>query len=118
MLSIELASNQEQNGSPEEVHASFVEVRVNDLIRDFIRIELVKSTISYTGKRYDRASSGLISDNGLDRTNINPFYCKARIQSLTQHQGTVGTLLNRNKVEENLVIIQLFSNWSIQWLEI
>nr|AHA12745.1 RNA polymerase beta' subunit [Canna indica]AYP31850.1 RNA polymerase beta' subunit [Canna indica]AYP31999.1 RNA polymerase beta' subunit [Canna jaegeriana]UGY85549.1 RNA polymerase beta'' subunit [Canna indica] len=97
--------HQEQNGSPEEVHASFVEVRVNDLIRDFIRIELVKSTISYTGKRYDRASSGLISDNGLDRTNINPFYCKARIQSLTQHQGTVGTLLNRNKECQSLRIL-------------
>ncbi|OAY68446.1 DNA-directed RNA polymerase subunit beta, partial [Ananas comosus] len=43
--------DQEQNGFIEEVHASFVEVRANDLIRDFIRIELVKSTISYTGKR-------------------------------------------------------------------
>ncbi|OAY80276.1 DNA-directed RNA polymerase subunit beta, partial [Ananas comosus] len=42
--------DQEQNGFIEEVHASFVEVRANDLIRDFIRIELVKSTISYTGK--------------------------------------------------------------------
>nr|YP_010220090.1 RNA polymerase beta'' subunit [Musa ruiliensis]YP_010221340.1 RNA polymerase beta'' subunit [Musa chunii]UCC35209.1 RNA polymerase beta'' subunit [Musa ruiliensis]UCC37265.1 RNA polymerase beta'' subunit [Musa chunii] len=97
--------DQEQKGSPEEVHASFVEVRTNDLIRDFIRIELVKSTISYTGKRYDRASSGLISDNGLDRTNINPFFYKARIQSLTQHQGTIGTLLNRNKECQSLIIL-------------
>ena len=38
--------DQEKNGSIEEVHASFVEVRANDLIRDFIRIELVKSIIS------------------------------------------------------------------------
>nr|YP_009247737.1 RNA polymerase beta' subunit [Pritchardia thurstonii]YP_010533140.1 RNA polymerase beta'' subunit [Pritchardia pacifica]AMW65703.1 RNA polymerase beta' subunit [Pritchardia thurstonii]UXX44052.1 RNA polymerase beta'' subunit [Pritchardia pacifica]WGM68660.1 RNA polymerase beta'' subunit [Pritchardia pacifica] len=99
--------DQEKNGSIEEVHASFVEVRTNDLIRDFIRIELVKSTISYTGKRYDRASSVLISDNGLDRTNINPFYSKAKIQSLTQHQGTIGigTLLNRNKECQSLIIL-------------
>nr|YP_010877021.1 RNA polymerase beta'' subunit [Hechtia confusa]WHE18817.1 RNA polymerase beta'' subunit [Hechtia confusa] len=97
--------DQEKNGSIEEVHASFVEVRANDIIRDFIRIELVKSTISYTGKRYDRASSGLIPDNGLDRTNINPFYSKAKIQSLSQHQGTIGTLLNRNKECQSLIIL-------------
>nr|YP_009721101.1 RNA polymerase subunit beta'' [Puya mirabilis]QGN04199.1 RNA polymerase subunit beta'' [Puya mirabilis]WHE20175.1 RNA polymerase beta'' subunit [Puya mirabilis] len=97
--------DQEQNGSIEEVHASFVEVRANDLIRDFIRIELVKSTISYTGKRYDRASSGLIPNNGLDRTNINPFYSRAKIQSLSQHQGTIGTLLNRNKECQSLIIL-------------
>nr|YP_010905839.1 RNA polymerase beta'' subunit [Tillandsia bochilensis]WIL81852.1 RNA polymerase beta'' subunit [Tillandsia bochilensis] len=97
--------DQEQNGSIEEVHASFVEVRANDLIRDFIRIELVKSTISYTGKRYDRASSGLIPDNGLDCTNINPFYSKAKIQSLSQHQGTIGMLLNRNKECQSLLIL-------------
>ena len=97
--------DQEQNGFIEEVHASFVEVRANDLIRDFIRIELVKSTISYTGKRYDRASSGSIPDNGLDRTNINPFYSKAKIQSLSQHQGTIGTLLNRNKECQSLIIL-------------
>nr|YP_009249024.1 RNA polymerase beta' subunit [Baxteria australis]AMW67076.1 RNA polymerase beta' subunit [Baxteria australis] len=97
--------DQEQNGSIEEVHASLVEVRVNDLIRDFIRIELVNSTISYTVKRYDRASSGLIPDNGLDRTNINPFYSKAKIQSLIQHQGTIGTLLNRNKECQSLIIL-------------
>nr|UXC96181.1 RNA polymerase beta'' subunit [Parahellenia malipoensis] len=97
--------DQEQNGSTEEVHASFIEVKANDLIRDFIRIELVKSTISYTGKRYDRASSGLISESGLDRININPFYCKARIQPLTQHQGTIGTLLNRNKECQSLIIL-------------
>ena len=35
-------------------------LRANDLIHDFIRIELVKSIISYTGKRSDTTSSGLI----------------------------------------------------------
>nr|QVV24561.1 RNA polymerase beta'' subunit [Disporum cantoniense] len=89
----------EQNGSMEEVHASFVEIRASDLIRYFIRIELAKSTISSSGKRYDTAGSGLISEKELDRTNINPFHSKAKIQLLTQYQGTikVGTLLNRNK---------------------
>nr|YP_010617894.1 RNA polymerase beta'' subunit [Theropogon pallidus]WAW82492.1 RNA polymerase beta'' subunit [Theropogon pallidus] len=101
--------DQEKNGSMEEVYASFVEVRVNDLIRDFIRIELVKSTISYTGKRYDTAGSGLIPDNGLDRTNINPFYSKVKIPLVTQHQGTIGTLLNRNKEGQSLRILSSFN---------
>nr|YP_010313045.1 RNA polymerase beta'' subunit [Bellevalia paradoxa]ULM63347.1 RNA polymerase beta'' subunit [Bellevalia paradoxa] len=97
--------DQEKNGSIEEVRASFVEVRANDLIFDFIRMELVKFTISYTGKRYDTAGSGLIPDNGLDRTNINPFYSKAKISLVTQHQGTIGTLLNRNKEYRSLIIL-------------
>nr|YP_010725203.1 RNA polymerase beta'' subunit [Zephyra violiflora]WDW32416.1 RNA polymerase beta'' subunit [Zephyra violiflora] len=101
--------DQEKKGSIEEVHTSFVEVRANDLIRDFLRIELVKSTISYTGKRYDMAGSGLIPDNGLDRTNINPFYSKAKIQPFTQHQGTVGTLLNRNKECQSFIILSSFN---------
>nr|YP_010178653.1 RNA polymerase beta'' subunit [Paphiopedilum kolopakingii]YP_010604178.1 RNA polymerase beta'' subunit [Paphiopedilum stonei]QUV74766.1 RNA polymerase beta'' subunit [Paphiopedilum kolopakingii]WAN76978.1 RNA polymerase beta'' subunit [Paphiopedilum kolopakingii]WAN78960.1 RNA polymerase beta'' subunit [Paphiopedilum stonei] len=90
--------DQEKRGFiKEEVHASFVEIRANDLLRDFIRIELVKSTISYTVKKYDTSSSGLIYNIGLDRTNINPFNSKAKTQSFPQHQGTLGTLLNRNK---------------------
>nr|QUM11660.1 RNA polymerase beta'' subunit [Clivia robusta] len=101
--------DQEKKGSIEEVRASFVEVRANDLIRDFIRIELVKSTISYAGKRYDTAGSGLIPDNGLDRTNINPFYSKAKIPLVTQHQGTIGTLLNRNKECQSLRILSSFN---------
>nr|YP_009433794.1 RNA polymerase beta'' subunit [Hypolytrum nemorum]ANP26008.1 RNA polymerase beta'' subunit [Hypolytrum nemorum] len=102
--------DQEQKGSIEEgVHASFVEVKINYLIRDFIKIELVKFTISYIGKRYERASSGLISDNRLDRTNINPFYSKAKIQSFSQHQETMGTLLNRNKDYQSLIILSSFN---------
>nr|YP_010603640.1 RNA polymerase beta'' subunit [Paphiopedilum primulinum]YP_010610239.1 RNA polymerase beta'' subunit [Paphiopedilum glaucophyllum]UDP54223.1 RNA polymerase beta'' subunit [Paphiopedilum primulinum]WAN78270.1 RNA polymerase beta'' subunit [Paphiopedilum primulinum]WAO28467.1 RNA polymerase beta'' subunit [Paphiopedilum glaucophyllum] len=90
--------DQEKRGFlKEEVHASFVEIRANDLLRDFIRIELVKSTISYTVKKYDTSSSGLIYNIGLDRTNINPFNSKVKTQSFPQHQGTLGTLLNRNK---------------------
>nr|YP_009228754.1 RNA polymerase beta'' subunit [Metanarthecium luteoviride]ALS19930.1 RNA polymerase beta'' subunit [Metanarthecium luteoviride] len=97
--------DQEQNGSMEEVHASFVEVRANDLIRDFIKMQLVKSTILYTGKRNDTESSGLVPDNGLDHTNINPFFSKSKIQLLTQYQGTIGTLLNQNKECQSLRIL-------------
>nr|YP_009536479.1 RNA polymerase beta'' subunit [Dioscorea burkilliana]AYM33036.1 RNA polymerase beta'' subunit [Dioscorea burkilliana] len=99
--------DQEQNDSIEEVHTSFIEVRANDLIRDFIRIDLIKSTISYTGKRNDTGSSGLILYNGLNSTNINPFYSKSKIQSLTQDQETIGmgTLLNRNKECQSLRIL-------------
>nr|ANP26095.1 RNA polymerase beta' subunit [Tacca chantrieri] len=103
--------NQEKNGSIEEVHASFVEIRANDLIRDFIRIELIKSTISYTGKRNDTMGSELIPDNRLNCTNINPFYSKSNIQSPTQHQGTIGmgTLLNRNKKCQSLIILSSYN---------
>nr|YP_009346171.1 RNA polymerase beta'' subunit [Streptochaeta spicata]AOR40736.1 RNA polymerase beta'' subunit [Streptochaeta spicata] len=98
-----LVVNWEQE-EKEEVHASLVEVRANDLIRDFIRIELVKSSISYTARRYDRTSSGPIP-NKLDRTNTNSFYSKANIQSLSQDQGAIGTLLNRNKECQSLMIL-------------
>nr|WNK76137.1 RNA polymerase beta'' subunit [Neoscirpus dioicus]WNK76156.1 RNA polymerase beta'' subunit [Neoscirpus dioicus] len=107
--------DQEQNSSiEEEVHASFVEIKTNYLIRNFIKIELIKP--SYIGKRYERASSGFIPDNTLDpipdnildRSNINPFYSKTKIQSFSpfsQHQGTMGTLVNRNKDYQSLIIL-------------
>jgi len=104
--------DQEQNSSiEEEVHVSFVEIKTNFLIRNFIKIELIKS--SDIGKRYERASSGFIPDNILDRIadnrldhcNINPFYSKTKIQSFNQHQGTMGTLLNRNKDYQSFIIL-------------
>nr|YP_009924732.1 RNA polymerase beta'' subunit [Melia azedarach]QNH69016.1 RNA polymerase beta'' subunit [Melia azedarach]WCZ70994.1 RNA polymerase beta'' subunit [Melia azedarach]WRQ16366.1 RNA polymerase beta'' subunit [Melia azedarach] len=98
-----------KSSSIEEVCASFVEVSTNGLSRDFLRIHLVKSQISYIRKRNDPSGSGLISDNGSDRTNINPFYSiyfKARVeQSLSQNQGTIRTLLNRNKESQSLIIL-------------
>nr|AIY56224.1 RNA polymerase beta'' subunit [Neuwiedia zollingeri var. singapureana] len=102
--------DQEKNVSIQEegVHASFVEIRANNLLCDFIRIErieLVKSNIWYTVKRYDMAGSGLISDNGLDRININPFNFKEKIQLFPQHQITLDTLLNRNKECQSLKIL-------------
>nr|YP_009558933.1 RNA polymerase beta' subunit [Calypso bulbosa var. occidentalis]QBA90960.1 RNA polymerase beta' subunit [Calypso bulbosa var. occidentalis] len=100
-----LTWDQEKKSSIEEVHASFVEIRANDLLRDFIQIELVKSTISYTEKRYDMAGSKLISYNELDRIHRNSFDSKAKIQSFPQHQGTLGTLLNRNKECQSFIIL-------------
>ncbi|XP_019257829.1 PREDICTED: uncharacterized protein LOC109236054 [Nicotiana attenuata] len=104
--------NQDKKSSScEEARASFVEIRTNGLIRHFLRINLVKSPISYIGKRNDTSGSGLLSDNGSDCTNINPFssiysYSKAKIQqSLNQSQGTIHTLLNRNKECQSLIIL-------------
>nr|WCO08806.1 RNA polymerase beta'' subunit [Toona ciliata var. henryi] len=98
-----------KSSSIEEVYVSFVEVSTNGLIRNFLRINLAKSQISYIRKRNDPSGSGLISDNGSDRTNINPFYSiyfKARVeQSLSQNQGTIRTLLNRNKECQSLIIL-------------
>nr|ADD31152.1 RNA polymerase beta'' subunit protein [Ehretia acuminata] len=100
-----------KSSSIEEARASFVEIRTNGLIRHFLRIDLVKSPISYIGKRNDPLDSRLLSDNGSDCTNINPFssiysYSKGRIQqSLNQNQGTIHTLLNRNKECQSLIIL-------------
>ena len=98
-----------KSSSSQEARASFVEIRANGLIRHFLRIDLVKSTISYIGKRNDPSGSGLFSDNGSDCTNTNPFsssYCKARIQQpLNQNQRTIHTLLNRNTGFQSLIIL-------------
>nr|WAL06876.1 RNA polymerase beta'' subunit [Aralia echinocaulis] len=100
-----------KSSSIEEARTSFVEIRINSLIRDFLKIDLAKSPFLYTGKRKDPSGSGLISENGSDRTNINPFsssffYSKARIkESLNQNQGTIHTLLNRNKECQSLIIL-------------
>ncbi|KAG6633188.1 hypothetical protein CIPAW_12G031000 [Carya illinoinensis] len=100
-----------KSSSVEEAHASFVEVNTNGLIRDFLRIDLVKSYISYIRKRKDPSGSGLIFDERSDPNNINPFYSiysKARIQqSLSQNQVTIRTLLNRNKDSQSLIILSL-----------
>lgn len=93
-----------KSSSSEAARASFVEIRANGLIRHFLRIDLVKSPISY---RNDLAGSGLLSDNGSDCTNINPFsfiYSKARIQQ-PLNQITIHTLLNRNTGLQSLIIL-------------
>nr|UWM19104.1 RNA polymerase beta'' subunit [Arnebia euchroma] len=95
-----------KSSSIEEARASFVQIMTNGLIRHFLRIDLLKFPISYIGKRNGRSDSGLFSDNGSDCTNINPFsstYSKARIQQ--QNQGTIHTLLNRNKECQSLIIL-------------
>nr|YP_010987796.1 RNA polymerase beta'' subunit [Aporosa dioica]WON66228.1 RNA polymerase beta'' subunit [Aporosa dioica] len=101
---------EKKSSSIEEARTSFVEVSTNGLIRDFLRIHLVKSPISYiSGKRNDLSGFGLISDNGSDRTNINPFfsiYSKVRIQqSLKKNQGIISTLLTRKKECQSLIIL-------------
>uniref|UniRef100_UPI0030FEC8FE RNA polymerase beta'' subunit n=1 Tax=Ardisia squamulosa TaxID=1265927 RepID=UPI0030FEC8FE len=98
-----------KSSSIEEARSSFVEIRTNDLMRDFLRIDLVKSSISYTRKRNDLSDSGLIPDNESGRTNINPFsstflYSKTKIQ-LNKNHGTIHTLLNRNKDCQFLIIL-------------
>nr|YP_010593665.1 RNA polymerase beta'' subunit [Elatostema salvinioides]WAJ54342.1 RNA polymerase beta'' subunit [Elatostema salvinioides] len=99
-----------KNSSLEEAYASFVEVSATGLIQDFLRINLVKSHISYITnirKRNDPLGPGLISDNRSDRTN--PFYSiysTERIQqSLRQNQGTIHTFWNRSKESQSLIIL-------------
>nr|YP_010880515.1 RNA polymerase subunit beta'' [Callitriche cophocarpa]YP_010880687.1 RNA polymerase subunit beta'' [Callitriche palustris]WHU54302.1 RNA polymerase subunit beta'' [Callitriche cophocarpa]WHU54474.1 RNA polymerase subunit beta'' [Callitriche palustris] len=98
-----------KNSSSQEARASFVEIRTNGLIRDFLRIDLVKSPISYIRKRNDPSGSGFLSDNGSDCTNINSFssiYSKGRIQQpLEQNQRTIHMLLNRTTGFQPLIIL-------------
>nr|YP_010921493.1 RNA polymerase beta'' subunit [Zygophyllum brachypterum]QQV73522.1 RNA polymerase beta'' subunit [Zygophyllum fabago]WIL95558.1 RNA polymerase beta'' subunit [Zygophyllum brachypterum] len=95
-----------KNSFIEEAHTSFLGISVNGLIRDFLKIDLVKSHISYSRKREDPSGSGWISDNGSNRTNINPFYyissnSKVKIQqSISKNQGTIRALSNRAKNKE------------------
>ncbi|CAI0547922.1 unnamed protein product [Linum tenue] len=101
-----LVLNWDQNkkgSSIEEARASFVEVSIKGLVCNFLKIRLLKSHISYISKKK------FFSDNGSTHTNINPFYfnySKAKIQpSLKQNQGTISTLLNRNKESQSLIIL-------------
>nr|YP_010629543.1 RNA polymerase beta'' subunit [Begonia microsperma]WBN96499.1 RNA polymerase beta'' subunit [Begonia microsperma] len=102
-----------KSASIKEALAFFVEVRTNglSLVRNFLRIDLVKSHISYIRKREDPSASGLIFNNDSDYTNRNPLdslYFKARVQqSLSKNQGTIRTLLNinRNKERQSLIIL-------------
>nr|YP_009242669.1 RNA polymerase beta' subunit [Stachys sylvatica]AMQ33730.1 RNA polymerase beta' subunit [Stachys sylvatica] len=98
-----------KSSSSQEARASFVEIRVNGLIRHLLRIDLLKSTFSYMGKRNDPSGSGLFSDNGSDCTKINPFSSissKAIIQQpLNQNKTTIHTLLNRNAGFQSLIIL-------------
>lgn len=95
-----------RGSSIKEALASFVEVSIKGLIQDFLRIDLLKSHISYIRKRNDPSGSRLIFDNGSDTTNINPFYSKGEIPpSLIQNQGTINTLLNGNKECQPLIIL-------------
>nr|YP_010242824.1 RNA polymerase beta'' subunit [Impatiens stenosepala]QTJ25956.1 RNA polymerase beta'' subunit [Impatiens stenosepala] len=89
-----------KSSSIEESHVSFVQIRTNNLIRDFLRIDLVKSPSLYTGKRNNLLDSGLISDNGSNGMNINLFSStfsdsKTKIQQPLKQ--TIHMLLNRNK---------------------
>nr|YP_010179020.1 RNA polymerase beta'' subunit [Impatiens mengtszeana]QUV74015.1 RNA polymerase beta'' subunit [Impatiens monticola]QUV75237.1 RNA polymerase beta'' subunit [Impatiens mengtszeana] len=89
-----------KSSSIEEARVSFVQITTNSLIRDFLRIDLVKSPSLYTGKRNNLLDSGLISDTGSNRININPFsstfsYSKAKIQQPLKQ--TIHMLLNRTK---------------------
>nr|YP_010512721.1 RNA polymerase beta'' subunit [Machaerium brasiliense]UXL84128.1 RNA polymerase beta'' subunit [Machaerium brasiliense] len=98
-----------KNSSIEESRASFVEVNTNGFIADFLRIDLVKSYISYIRKRNDPSGSEWISNNESDRIIINPFfsiYSKAkRQQSHIQNHGTIRLLLNRNTECRSLIIL-------------
>nr|YP_010468024.1 RNA polymerase beta'' subunit [Bituminaria bituminosa]UVF30629.1 RNA polymerase beta'' subunit [Bituminaria bituminosa] len=95
--------------SIENAHASFVEVSIKGLVRYFLRIDLVKSHISYIRKRNNLPGSRFILDNESDRTTINPFFSidsREKIQqSLSQNHGTIRMLLNRNEKCRSLLIL-------------
>nr|YP_009557380.1 RNA polymerase beta subunit [Kewa sp. GY-2019]QBC72107.1 RNA polymerase beta subunit [Kewa sp. GY-2019] len=99
-------NHDKKSSSIEEARASFVEVRAKGLIRNFLRIHLVESTISYSGKRNDPL---FFYDDGADHTNRNPFYSiysKTKLQqSFYKSQGTVRTLVGVNKECQPFLIL-------------
>nr|YP_010156196.1 RNA polymerase beta'' subunit [Pilea monilifera]QQY85834.1 RNA polymerase beta'' subunit [Pilea monilifera] len=96
-----------KSSSLEEAHAYFVEVSTTGLIRNFLRIHLVKSHIYSIRKRNHPLGPGLISDNRSDRTN--PFYSilytEKIQQSFIQNQGTIHTFWNRSNESQSLIIL-------------
>jgi len=61
--------------------------------------------MSYIGKRNDPRGLGLLADNGLDWTNLNPSSKERIQQTLNQNQGTIHTLMNTNKECQSLSIL-------------
>nr|YP_010169710.1 RNA polymerase beta'' subunit [Vigna subterranea]QRZ59531.1 RNA polymerase beta'' subunit [Vigna subterranea] len=95
--------------SIEKGHASFVELSIKGLVRYFLKMDLVKSHISYIRKRKDPLGSRFILDNESDWTNINPFFSmdsREKVQqSLSKNHGTIHMLLNRNEKCRSLIIL-------------
>jgi len=60
--------------SIEKGHPSFVELSIKGLVRYFLKMDLVKSHISYIRKRKYPLSLRFILNNESDWTNINPFF--------------------------------------------
>uniref|UniRef100_UPI0030E37DA8 RNA polymerase beta'' subunit n=1 Tax=Drymaria cordata TaxID=191453 RepID=UPI0030E37DA8 len=98
-----------KNSSIEEARASFVEVRINGMIRDFLRINLVKSAISSIRKRNNPPFCCDGGDGGSEHTNMNPFYSiysKTKLQHLFKpNQGTVRTLVGINEECQFFIIL-------------
>nr|YP_011001061.1 RNA polymerase beta'' subunit [Arachis lutescens]WPN85896.1 RNA polymerase beta'' subunit [Arachis lutescens] len=106
-----------KSSSIEESRASFVEVNINGLIGDFLRIDPTKSRISYIRKRNDPSGSEWISDNESDQININPFFPisfqKKIQQSHIQNHETIHVLLNRNTECQSLIILSSYDCFEI-----
>ncbi|CAN6455168.1 unnamed protein product [Victoria cruziana] len=92
---------EKDNFSIEKVQVSSTEVRANDLTRYFIRTDLVKSPILYIKKRNDRSGS-VIPDTGSYCANTNLFSSKVKIKSLSQHQGIIQSIKEK---EDTLIPI-------------
>nr|ARV87595.2 RNA polymerase beta'' subunit [Drosera erythrorhiza] len=101
---------EKKNSSIDDARAYFVEVKTNGIIRDFLKMKFLKSTLYYTErKRYDLSGSEFVSENGSDHIKRNPFSfisSKERLQqSISQSEGTIRTLVNRNKACQSFLIL-------------
>nr|QBE88764.1 RNA polymerase beta' subunit [Hypertelis spergulacea] len=94
----------------EEGSASFLEVRTNGLIRYFLRMELVKSSISSIGKRNARF---FVSQDGSDDNPMNPFCSldsKTKLEEAFQFQQNQGTLRPLLGIEKECQSFQILSS--------
>nr|YP_010247262.1 RNA polymerase beta' subunit-2 [Marathrum capillaceum]UFO89695.1 RNA polymerase beta' subunit-2 [Marathrum capillaceum] len=99
----------------DEACASFVQVSIKGMIKDFLRINLLKSSLSsISRKRQDSAGYGLTSSS-----DINPFfslYSKIKIQQLLKkkiNKGTFSILLKRTKECQSLISLSSFNCFQI-----
>nr|ARX11551.1 RNA polymerase beta subunit-2 [Ginkgo biloba]AWJ59874.1 RNA polymerase beta subunit-2 [Ginkgo biloba]AWJ60129.1 RNA polymerase beta subunit-2 [Ginkgo biloba]AWJ60299.1 RNA polymerase beta subunit-2 [Ginkgo biloba] len=84
--------NWEQKDSMEEAYAFLTEVRINEVVRNFLQISLMKYP---GGKRKNVTGSKFLFHNRSDQTNT--FSSNRGSQFFSKHQGTIRTLPNEEK---------------------
>eukprot|EP01018_Ginkgo_biloba_P040957 Gb_09032 [translate_table: standard] len=95
--------NWEQKDSMEEAYAFLTEVRINEVVRNFLQISLMKYP---GGKRKNVTGSKFLFHNRSDQTNT--FSSNRGSQFFSKHQGTIRTLPNEEKEGGSFAVLSPF----------